>query len=40
MGNDFVENMKHKLWMKIPLDDLEIVKGASPLEHILYETSF
>ena len=25
-GNDFVENVKHKMWLKISLDNLEVVK--------------
>ena len=26
-GNEFIENTKHKVWLKIPLDDLEIMHG-------------
>ncbi len=25
-GNDFVENVKHKMWLKIALEDLEIIQ--------------
>ncbi|ELU16927.1 hypothetical protein CAPTEDRAFT_222014 [Capitella teleta] len=28
-GNDFVENVKHKMWLKVALDGLEILKGSS-----------
>ena len=30
-GMDFVENTKHKLILKIPLDDMEIVKSKIDL---------
>lgn len=26
-GHDFVENIKHKLWIKLPLDAVEITHG-------------
>jgi hypothetical protein len=28
-GNDFVENVKHKMWLKLALDGLEIVRGEN-----------
>ncbi|KAL4230318.1 Rho guanine nucleotide exchange factor (GEF) 17 [Mactra antiquata] len=31
-GQDFVENVKHKVWLKVGLDDIEIVKNQSQLK--------
>lgn len=29
MGQDFVENIKHKVWLKMPLEDIELIKSKS-----------
>lgn len=34
-GQDFVENVKHKVWLKVGLDDIEIVKSKSILGVLL-----
>ncbi|XP_041358523.1 rho guanine nucleotide exchange factor 17-like isoform X2 [Gigantopelta aegis] len=31
MGQDFTENMKHKVWLRVGLDDIEIVKTQGSL---------
>ncbi|XP_052795496.1 rho guanine nucleotide exchange factor 17-like isoform X2 [Mya arenaria] len=31
-GQDFAENVKHKVWLKVGLDDIEIVKSARTLK--------
>jgi len=34
-GHDFVENAKHKLWLKVALDAIEITHGQSALSDSL-----
>ena len=40
-GQDFAENVKHKMWLKVGLDDIEIVKSKFhffPLIECIYFT--